>query len=157
MTGICAHVRNGGGGLTPSDIAPARLNQHQIDELQQQFHIADVLPLYTPATGVALPRQHRTKNFGDLYAMQLDITVTGALDPDRLRDAVQTVVHRHPNLAAHFCEQFDQPIQVIPVDPIAPWRYPPKGWTPKRRSNNSVPPNVWRSATSPTHQPSARR
>ena len=34
LAGICAHVRRGGGGLTPSDIAPARLSQQQIDELQ---------------------------------------------------------------------------------------------------------------------------
>ena len=33
LAGICAHVRGGGGGLTPSDIAPARLSQQQIDEL----------------------------------------------------------------------------------------------------------------------------
>ena len=45
LTGICAHVRHGGGGLTPSDIAPARLSQHQIDELHQQYRIADILPL----------------------------------------------------------------------------------------------------------------
>ena len=36
LAGICAHVGSGGGGLTPSDIAPARLNQQQIDELTQQ-------------------------------------------------------------------------------------------------------------------------
>ena len=45
LAGICAHVRHGGGGLTPSDIAPARLSQQQIDELHQQYRIADVLPL----------------------------------------------------------------------------------------------------------------
>ena len=45
LAGICAHVRGGGGGLTPSDIAPARLSQQQIDELQRQYRIADVLPL----------------------------------------------------------------------------------------------------------------
>ena len=45
LAGICAHVRRGGGGLTPSDIAPARLSQQQIDELQRQHRIADVLPL----------------------------------------------------------------------------------------------------------------
>ncbi|WP_448432675.1 hypothetical protein, partial [Mycolicibacterium sp. XJ2546] len=44
LAGICAHVRNGGGGLTPSDIAPARLSQQQIDELAEQNPIADVLP-----------------------------------------------------------------------------------------------------------------
>ena len=36
LTGICTHVRGGGGGLTPSDIA-ARLSQHQIDELQRKY------------------------------------------------------------------------------------------------------------------------
>jgi non-ribosomal peptide synthase protein (TIGR01720 family) len=36
VTGICAHVESGGGGLTPSDIA-AGLTQEQIDELQRQY------------------------------------------------------------------------------------------------------------------------
>jgi hypothetical protein len=36
LTGICAHVRGGGGGLTPSDIA-AGLNQQQLDELQSRY------------------------------------------------------------------------------------------------------------------------
>ncbi|WP_156425243.1 non-ribosomal peptide synthetase, partial [Mycobacterium sp. GA-1285] len=36
LSGICAHVRGGGGGLTPSDIA-AGLTQQQIDELQRQY------------------------------------------------------------------------------------------------------------------------
>nr|WP_307857421.1 condensation domain-containing protein [Mycobacterium sp. SM1] len=37
LAGICAHVRAGGGGLTPSDIALAGLSQQQIDELQQLY------------------------------------------------------------------------------------------------------------------------
>jgi non-ribosomal peptide synthase protein (TIGR01720 family) len=37
LAGICAHVRRGGGGLTPSDIALAGLSQQQIDELQRQY------------------------------------------------------------------------------------------------------------------------
>jgi non-ribosomal peptide synthase protein (TIGR01720 family) len=36
LAGICAHVRSGGGGLTPSDIA-ASLSQQQIDELQRRY------------------------------------------------------------------------------------------------------------------------
>jgi non-ribosomal peptide synthase protein (TIGR01720 family) len=36
LAGICAHVRGGGGGLTPSDIG-AGLSQQQIDELQRQY------------------------------------------------------------------------------------------------------------------------
>ena len=37
LVGICAHVRHGGGGLTPSDITLAGLSQQQIDALQQQY------------------------------------------------------------------------------------------------------------------------
>jgi non-ribosomal peptide synthase protein (TIGR01720 family) len=36
LAGICAHVRSGGGGLTPSDIAVG-LSQQQIDELQRHY------------------------------------------------------------------------------------------------------------------------
>ena len=36
LAGICAHVRGGGGGLTPSVIA-AGLSQQQIDDLQRQY------------------------------------------------------------------------------------------------------------------------
>jgi hypothetical protein len=40
-----------------------------------------------------------------------------------LRDAVQTVVNRHPNLAARFCHQEPEPVQVIPVNPVVAWSY----------------------------------
>ena len=123
LTGICAHVQHGGGGLTPSDITPARLNQQQIDELQQHYRIADVLPLTPLQQGLLFHANTAQNNDDDVYAMQLDITVTGPLDPHRLHDAVHTVVHRHPNLAARFSQQFDQPIQIIPADPEMPWQY----------------------------------
>ena len=123
LTGICAHVRGGGGGLTPSDITPARLSQHQIDQLHQQYRIADILPLTPLQRGLLFHAGTTHGNHDDIYAMQLDITVSGPLDPHRLRDAVHTVINRHPNLAARFCEQFDQPVQIIPADPVVPWRY----------------------------------
>ena len=53
----------------------------------------------------------------DVYAVQLDITLSGRLDQHRLRDAVHTVVTRHPNLAARFSDKFDEPVQIIPADP----------------------------------------
>ena len=87
--------------------------------------------------------------------MQLDITVTGPLDPDRLRDAVHTVVNRHPNLAARFCDQFDQPVQIIPADPVAPWQYVELDGDigrPRSRSSRCAPPNAPRSATSPSRR-----
>ncbi len=122
LVGICAYVRGGGGGLTPSDIVPARLSQQQIDELCRQDRIADVLPL-TPLQQGLLFHISTAQGSGDVYAVQLDITLSGALDPHRLREAVHTVLNRHPNLAARFCAQFDEPVQVIPADPVVPWRY----------------------------------
>ena len=123
LAGICAHVSRGGGGLTPSDIAPARLTQQQIDELQRQYRIADVLPLTPLQQGLLFHARTAQGNGDDVYAVQLDITVSGRLDQHRLRDAVHTVVNRHPNLVARFCPQFDEPVQIIPADPVAPWRY----------------------------------
>src|SRR5262249_27401610 len=89
---ICAPVRCGGGGLTPSDIAPARLGQQQIDELCRQDRIADVLPLTPLQRGLLFHAGTAQGNGDDVYAVQLDFTITGALDPRRLREAVHTVV-----------------------------------------------------------------
>ncbi len=122
LAGICAHVRSGGGGLTPSDIVPARLTQQQIDALQRKYRVADVLPL-TPLQQGLLFHAITAEGSDDVYAVQLDITLSGRLDQHRLHDALRTVVTRHPNLAARFCPQFDEPVQVIPADPVVPWRY----------------------------------
>ncbi|MGA9674437.1 MAG: amino acid adenylation domain-containing protein [Mycobacterium sp.] len=123
LAGICAHVRGGGGGLTPSDIAPARLDQQQIDELCRKYQVADVLPLTPLQHGLLFHAGIAHSCGDDVYAVQLDITLSGRLDQHRLRDAVHTVVARYPNLAARFCGQFDDPVQVIPANAEVPWRY----------------------------------
>ncbi|WP_439098168.1 amino acid adenylation domain-containing protein, partial [Mycobacterium europaeum] len=123
LAGICAHVRNGGGGLTPSDIAPARLSQQQIDALCRQQPVADVLPLTPLQRGLLFHAGTGRDPGDDVYAVQLDITVCGPLDPQRLREAVRTVLIRHPNLMARFCEAFEEPVQIIPADPAVAWRY----------------------------------
>ncbi|ORA35964.1 non-ribosomal peptide synthetase [Mycobacterium aquaticum] len=123
LAGICAHVRNGGGGFTPSDLLPARLSQEQIDDLAQRHAIADVLPLTPVQEGLLFHSTIARGTENDVYAVQLDITVTGVLDQHRLRDAVHAVVARHPNLAARFCELADEAVQIIPADPVIAWRY----------------------------------
>ncbi|MCV7071093.1 amino acid adenylation domain-containing protein [Mycobacterium rufum] len=122
LTGICAHVARGGGGLTPSDVRPASLSQQRIDELARHHRIADVLPL-TPLQQGLLFHATTAREHVDVYAMQLDVTITGPLDPERLCTAVQAVVRRHPNLAARFSGESDPPIQVIPADPDINWQY----------------------------------
>ncbi|MGO4447254.1 condensation domain-containing protein, partial [Mycobacterium sp. 2YAF39] len=123
LAGICAHVRRGGGGLTPSDLVPARVSQQQIDELTQQHPIADVLPLTPLQKGLLFQAGLLEGSGDDVYAVQLGITVAGALDADRLRDAVQSMVNRHPNLVPRFSQEFDEPVQVIPAHPVIGWQY----------------------------------
>ncbi|MGE2722240.1 amino acid adenylation domain-containing protein, partial [Mycolicibacterium celeriflavum] len=123
LAGICAHVGRGGGGLTPSDIVPARLSQQQIDELNAQLPVADVLPLTPLQQGLLYHANVAKGSDDDAYAVQLDIALSGPVDVHRLRDAVQAVVRRHPHLAARFCLQFEEPVQIVPADPVAPWRY----------------------------------
>ena len=65
--------------MTPSDIVPARLSQQQIDELCPQYQIADVLPL-TPLQQGLLFHASTAQGGDDVYAVQLDITLTGPLD-----------------------------------------------------------------------------
>ena len=118
LAGICAHVRGGGGGLTPSDIAPAALGQQQIDELCGQFDVADILPLTPLQQGLLFHAGVAHSSGDDVYAVQLDLTLSGRLDQHRLRDAVQAVVSRHPNLAARFCHAsttFGEPVQILPA------------------------------------------
>ncbi|WP_162899192.1 non-ribosomal peptide synthetase [Mycobacterium shigaense] len=125
LAGICTYVRQGGGGLTPSDILPARLTQQQIDELERQHHIADVLPLTPLQEGLLFHASFAQdpSDLSELYAVQLDLGLAGELDEHRLREAVHNAVTRHPNLVAHFCDQFDRPVQVLATDPEIAWRY----------------------------------
>ncbi|MEB4212313.1 non-ribosomal peptide synthetase [Mycobacterium sp. 94-17] len=123
LAGICAHVERGGGGLTPSDVVPARLSQQHLEKMQQRYQIADVLPLTPLQHGLLFHARAARSSGDDAYAVQLGIAVSGPLDAPRLGEAVRVVVGRHPNLVAWFSEQYDEPVQIIPADPVAPWRY----------------------------------
>ncbi|OBK50780.1 non-ribosomal peptide synthetase, partial [Mycobacterium sp. 1081908.1] len=123
LADICAHVLDGGGGFTPSDFTFARSTQPQIEALERAYRIADVLPL-TPLQQGLLIHSSDPRGSTDPYVVQLDIALAGRIDRHRLRQAVQTVVTRHPNVAARFVyEQLDQPVQVILADPVVPWRF----------------------------------
>jgi amino acid adenylation domain-containing protein/non-ribosomal peptide synthase protein (TIGR01720 family) len=122
LGGLCRLVRSGGGGLTPSDIAPARLTQRQIETLEEQGPVADICPL-TPMQQGLLFHAGIAQDSDESYAVQLEFTVTGAVDPHRLHDAVHAVLRRHPHLVAQFSTRFDEPVQLIPADPVPAWQY----------------------------------
>jgi NRPS condensation-like uncharacterized protein len=87
------------------------------------MRIADVLPLTPLQQGLLFHAITAQADRDDVYAVQLNITLSGPLDPDRLGEAVQAVVARHPNLVARFSQKFAEPMQIIPADPVAPWQF----------------------------------
>ena len=87
------------------------------------MRIADVLPLTPLQQGLLFHASTAQGSDDDVYAVQLDIALSGPLDQQRLHDAVQVVVCRHPHLVARFSDKFDEPVQIVPADPELPWQY----------------------------------
>ena len=87
------------------------------------MRIADVLPLTPLQQGLLFHASTAQGSDDDVYAVQLDITLSGPLDQQRLHDAVQVVLCRHPHLVARFSDKFDEPVQIVPADPEVPWQY----------------------------------
>ena len=78
---------------TPLTTQANASGQQQIDELHRQYRIADVLPL-TPMQQGLLFHASTAQGNDDVYAVQLDITIAGDLDRERLREAVQCATPR---------------------------------------------------------------
>ncbi|WP_447980433.1 amino acid adenylation domain-containing protein [Candidatus Nitrospira bockiana] len=113
LVGYCR--RPEAGGLTPSDVPLARLDQPRLDVLfGADRDVEDVYPLtplqqgllfhalYAPDTGV--------------YVEQVSCTVEGRLDLAAFRQAWQQVVDRHPALRTAFLwqgEGVSEPLQVV--------------------------------------------
>jgi len=87
------------------------------------MRIADVLPLTPLQQGLLFHASAGRGSGDDVYAVQLNIGLSGRVDQHRLRDALYAVVGRHPQLVARFSGQFEEPVQIIPADPWVPWRF----------------------------------
>ncbi|MFF5718383.1 amino acid adenylation domain-containing protein [Streptomyces buecherae] len=105
---LAEHAGHGAyGGHTPSDFPLVNLDQERIDELERAHpDLADVLPLSPLQQGLAYHALADTSAL-DVYVVQLDLELTGALDADRLRRAAQAVVDRHASLRAGFRQLAD--------------------------------------------------
>jgi len=83
--------------------------------------VTDVLPA-TPLQRGMVFLSGFDPDADDVYTMQLVLRLTGALDPDRLRDAAQRVLDRHPALRAGFRVLPDGEVaQVVHSGLTLPW------------------------------------
>ena len=82
--------------------------------------LEDVLPLTPLQEGLLF---HADSDQEDVYTVRTTVTLTGPLDTDRLRQALDTLLARHPNLRVGFWyEDLDRPVQFVAKDATAPFR-----------------------------------
>ncbi|MFD5895328.1 amino acid adenylation domain-containing protein [Streptomyces sp. NPDC060366] len=123
LDSLVLHARVRGGGRSPSDVPLVRVDQAEIDRLEDSYpKLADVLPL-TPLQEGLLFHALYEPSAPDVYQAQCTVRLHGPLKPDGLRAAATALLTRHPNLGAAFVHQgLRHPVQVIPGSPAPGWR-----------------------------------
>ncbi|MCW4351913.1 non-ribosomal peptide synthase/polyketide synthase [Hoyosella sp. YIM 151337] len=108
------------GGLTPSDLPLARVDQRTISALEHQFkRVTDIWPL-SPLQAGMLFHAVLAEDSVDAYMVQLVLTIEGTIEAGRLRRALNGVLARYPNLRVAFAtNSTGDPIQVV-LDDVEP-------------------------------------
>src|SRR6478735_7698602 len=99
------------------------LSQAEIEGLESAYpQIEDVLPLAPLQEGLLFHALYDAQA-PDIYTVQLDLGLEGALDSAAMAAAVQALVARHASLRARFRHaHLGRPVQVILPQATAPWR-----------------------------------
>ena len=124
LEALVRHVAQpGAGGRTPSDLPLVALSQAEIERLEELYpRLEDVLPLSPLQEGLlfhALYDAHAP----DVYTVQLELDLEGALDVAVLEAAAHALMARHASLRAGFRhEEVRRPVQIIVPQAAAPWR-----------------------------------
>lgn len=109
------------GGTSPSDLSFLELDQQQINALDQcHGGVDDVLPLSPLQEGLLF--HALADGADDAYVLAAALEIQGQLDPDRLQEAFNAVLTRHPVLRAAFdVDTLGEPVQVIPRNVQIAW------------------------------------
>ena len=124
LTALVQHAAQpGAGGLSPSDLALVDLTQGEIERLEGDYgSIEDILPLSPLQEGLLFHALYDAAG-PDVYTVQLELELEGALDAARLAASLQAVVGRHASLRSGFRhEQLGRPVQVVLPRVEVPWR-----------------------------------
>ncbi|WP_216897108.1 non-ribosomal peptide synthetase [Nocardia alni] len=110
------------GSHTPSDFGLIAVSQQQIDTWERAYpELMDVWPLSPLQQGLLFHAVYDT-GIADDYTVQSLLTLSGRVDPARLRAAARTLVARHENLRVAFVETDDGPRQLVSAHAEILWR-----------------------------------
>jgi non-ribosomal peptide synthetase component F len=84
--------------------------------------LADVLPLTPLQEGMFFHAGLAGPEDTDVYTVQFVLGLSGAVEPDRLRAALRTLMERHPTLRSAFRTRPNgEPVQLVPHAVELPW------------------------------------
>ena len=124
LTALVQHTAQAGsGGRTPSDLPLVSLSQAEIERLEQAYPgLEDVLPLSPLQEGLLFHALYDAQG-PDVYTVQLELELDGALDAARLAASLRAVVNRHHSLRSGFVQEgLSRPVQVVLPHLDVPWR-----------------------------------
>jgi amino acid adenylation domain-containing protein/non-ribosomal peptide synthase protein (TIGR01720 family) len=122
----CIH-EHGNGGHSASDFPLLALSLADVERIEAAFpDLVDILPLLPLQEGLLFHSlyQHSSNHAdADVYVVQTNLEFTGELVPSRLRQAIEILLLRYPNLRVSITrEGLDHPVQVVPSAVELPWR-----------------------------------
>ena len=124
LAALAEHASQAGaGGHSPSDFALVEVSQDEIEELEGRYgRLEDILPLSPLQEGLLFHALYDTAA-PDVYTVQLELELAGALEVAVLEASVQALLRRHGSLRACFWhEHVSRPVQVIVGEAPARWR-----------------------------------
>ncbi|WP_190120680.1 non-ribosomal peptide synthetase, partial [Streptomyces flavofungini] len=114
----------GSGGLTPSDVPLVRVSQRDLDRWHDRYPgaVADVWPVTATQSGILFHGMLAESSF-DAYHTQLAFSLSGNVDPERMRTAGQALLDRHAALRTAFVTSAaGEQVQLVLEDVELPWQ-----------------------------------
>ncbi len=113
----------GRGGAQPKRSCAGRSDASEIERLEGDYGtIEEILPLSPLQEGLLFHALYDAAG-PDVYTVQLELELEGAVEPAMLEASLQAVIGRHASLRCGFRhEQLVRPVQVVLPRVAAPWR-----------------------------------
>ncbi len=114
--------QRGNCGHSASDFPLLTLSLKQVEQIEAAFpSLVAILPLSALQEGLLFHSLYGTG--ADVYTVQTNLELEGEIFPERLRQAMEVLLMRYPNLRVSiYREGLEEPVQVVPAAVELPWR-----------------------------------